>query len=90
VRVKVDRYGRIVLPRNVRDELGLRENDELVLDVREDEIVIRVQRDDLEKRVNDLVEYLKSHSPKPFVAEAEEGEKWVTRKHALEKIGLKE
>jgi len=90
VRVKVDKYGRIFLPKDVRDKLGLHENDELSLEVREDEIVIRVQRDDLEKRVDELVEYLKSHLPKPFVAEAEEGEKWVTRKHALEKIGLKE
>ncbi len=90
MRVKVDKYGRIFLPKDVRDKLGLHENDELSLEVREDEIVIRVQRDDLEKRVDELVEYLKSHLPKPFVAEAEEGEKWVTRKHALEKIGLKE
>ncbi|WP_456329962.1 AbrB/MazE/SpoVT family DNA-binding domain-containing protein [Archaeoglobus sp.] len=90
MRAKVDKYGRILLPKDIRDELGLRENDELTIEVREDEIVIRVLRDNLEKRVDELVEYLRSHSPKPFVAEVEEGEKWVTRKHALEKIGLKE
>ena len=90
VRVKVDKYGRISLPKDIREEFGLRENDELTIEVREDEIVIRAHRGDLEKRVDELVECLRSHSPKPFVAEVEEGEKWVTRKHTLEKIGLRE
>lgn len=88
--VRVDRYGRIVLPKEIREMLNIHENSELTLSVREDEIVIRVQRGDLEKRVDDLIEFLRNNAPKPFVSEVEEDEKWLTRKYGLEKIGLKE
>ncbi len=90
MKVRVDRYGRIVLPKEIRERLGIRENSELTLSVREDEIVIRVQRGDLEKKVDDLIEFLKNNAPKAFISEVEEDEKWLTRKYSLEKIGLKE
>jgi len=90
VKVKVDRYGRIVLPKEVRERLGIHENTELILDVKDDEIVIRVQREDLEKRVDKLIEFLRNNAPKAFVSDVEEDEKWITRKYGLEKIGLKE
>ncbi len=90
MKVKVDRYGRIVLPKEVRERLGIHENTELILDVKDDEIVIRVQREDLEKRVDKLIEFLRNNAPKAFVSDVEEDEKWITRKYGLEKIGLKE
>ena len=90
MKVRVDKYGRIVLPKEIREMLGIRENSELILSVREDEIVLIVQREDLEKKVDDLIEFLKNNAPKAFVSEVEENEKWLTRKYSLEKIGLKE
>lgn len=90
MKVRVDRYGRIVLPKEIREMLGIHENSELTLSVRDDEIVIRVRREDLEKKVDDLIEFLKNNAPKAFVSEVEEDEKWLTRKYSLEKIGLKE
>ena len=90
MKVRVDKYGRIVLPKEIREMLGIHENSELMLNVREDEIVIRVQRGNLEKKVDDLIEFLKNNAPKAFVSEVEEDEKWLTRKYSLEKIGLKE
>ena len=90
MKVRVDRYGRIVLPKEIREMHGIHENSELTLNVREDEIVIRVQRGNLEKKVDDLIEFLKNNAPKAFVSEVEEEEKWLTRKYSLEKIGLKE
>jgi len=90
VKVRVDKYGRIVLPKEIREMLGIHENSELMLNVREDEIVIRVQRGNLEKKVDDLIEFLKNNAPKAFVSEVEEDEKWLTRKYSLEKIGVKE
>ena len=89
MKVRVDRYGRIVLPKEIREKLGIHENSELTLSVREDEIVIRVRREDLEKKVDDLIEFLKNNAPKAFVSEVGEDEKWLTRKYSLEKIGLK-
>lgn len=90
MRVRVDRYGRVVLPKDVRERLGIRENSELSLSVRGDEIVIRAQMGDLEERVNELVEFLRGSAPKPFAAEAEgEGDgKWLAWGYCLEKIGL--
>ncbi|ADC65275.1 transcriptional regulator, AbrB family [Ferroglobus placidus DSM 10642] len=90
MKVRVDRYGRIVLPREIREILSIHENSELTLSVREDEIVIGVYREDLEKKVDDLIEFLKNNAPKAFVSEVEEEDKWITRKYSLEKIGLKE
>ena len=90
MKVKVDKYGRIVIPKEVRERLGIEENSELTLTVRDDEIVIRVQRDDLEKRVDELIEFLKNNAPKPFVAEVEGVEKWLAKEYSLRKIGLKE
>lgn len=38
--VKLDEKGRIVIPRDVRDKLGLKEGDTLTLDVQEDIITL--------------------------------------------------
>ncbi len=84
----MDRYGRIVLPKEIREKLNIHENTELTLDVRDDEIVLRVQRGDLEERVDELIEFLRNNAPKAFVSEVEEEEKWFT--NWLEKIGLRE
>ena len=89
MKVRVDKYGRIVLPKEIREKFGIKENSELTLTVRDDEIVIRVHRGDLEKRVDELIEFLKNNAPKPFVAEVEGDEKWLTKNYGLEKIGLK-
>jgi len=90
VKVRVDRYGRIVLPKGVREELGIHEGSELMLDVRDEEIVIRMHRGDLEKRVDELIEFLRKNAPKAFVSRVEEEGKWLTKEYGLEKIGLKE
>ena len=90
VKIRIDKYGRILLPKEVRERLGIHKNSELILSVGEDEIVIRVQRESLEKKVNDLIEFLRNNAPKAFVFEVEEDEKWLTRRYSLEKIGLRE
>jgi len=90
MKVRVDKYERMVLPKEVRERLGIRENTELTLNVRDDEIVIRVQRENLEKKVDELIEFLKNDAPRTFALEIEEKEKWLIRKYKLEKIGLKE
>ena len=79
VKVRVDRYGRIVIPKEVRDKFGIKENTELTLTVKDDEIVIKIQKDDLEKRVDDSIEFLRNNAPKPFVAEVKGEEKWLKK-----------
>lgn len=39
-------------------------------------------------KVNEPVKYLKNSTPKPFVSEEEEEEKWTTRNYSLKKIGV--
>ena len=90
MKVRVGKYGKIVLPKEVRERFSIRENTELTLNVRDNEIVIRVQRGDLEKKVDELIEFLRNNAPKTFTLEIEEDEKWLIRKYELEKIGLKE
>jgi len=90
VKVRVDKYGRIVLPKEIRERFGISENVELTLNVKDDEIVIRVHRGDLERKVDELIEFLKNNAPRAFVSEVEEDEKWLTRKYSLGKIGLRE
>ena len=93
MKVRVDGYGRIILPKKVREELGIHEGSELMLDIKGEEIVIKIHRGDLDKsldkRVDELVEFLRNNAPKAFVSEVEEEEKWLTKKYGLEKIGLK-
>ncbi|WP_457548814.1 AbrB/MazE/SpoVT family DNA-binding domain-containing protein [Archaeoglobus sp.] len=90
MKVKVDKFGRIVIPKEIRNRLGIHENTELTLTVKDDEIVLKIQRNDLEKRVDELINFLKNNAPKPFVAEVKGEEKWLTKDYSLKKIGLKE
>ena len=93
MKVRVDGDGRIILPKKVREELGIHEGSELMLDIKGEEIVIKIHRGNLDKsldkRVDELIEFLRKKAPKAFVSEVEEEEKWLTKKYGLEKIGLK-
>ncbi|HUP43328.1 MAG TPA: AbrB/MazE/SpoVT family DNA-binding domain-containing protein [Thermoanaerobaculia bacterium] len=42
----LDRFGRIVIPKRVRDDLGLFAGSILLIEEREDRIVLRVQREE--------------------------------------------
>ncbi len=55
--------GQVVIPKEMRDALGLREGSEVIIEVEEDKVVIR--RAKPEYRVESFTEYfVKTHSPK--------------------------
>ena len=87
----LDKFGRILIPKEVRDKLGLKEGTTLQIIVKKGELVIKPHDENLEKRVKDAVNYLKENPPKPFAARGEEADgKWFSKEYSLRKIGLKE
>lgn len=89
-KVKIDRFGRILIPKELRDILGIRENTELEIEVKDEKILIKPVDYSLEKKVKELVDYLKNNAPKPFVSTEEVEDKWYSAEYSLKKIGLKE
>lgn len=41
IEIKLDEFGRILIPKKIRDHLNIRSNDKLLLDLNDDEIVIK-------------------------------------------------
>ncbi|WXG42382.1 MAG: AbrB/MazE/SpoVT family DNA-binding domain-containing protein [Candidatus Freyarchaeum deiterrae] len=85
----LDKSGRVLLPKEIRDKLGLSEGTPLEVTVRGSEIVIRPYDKGLEERVEEAVKFLSENAPRAFVTQ-EEGDKWFSREYCLRKIGLKE
>ena len=75
VRVRVDSKGRVVLPKEFRDALGIREGDELVMMLRGGRVIIEKAEDPL-KVLEEVLEELSFSRELRRVAE-EEGLKEV-------------
>ncbi|MBS7646132.1 MAG: AbrB/MazE/SpoVT family DNA-binding domain-containing protein [Candidatus Bathyarchaeia archaeon] len=87
--VVIDRYGRVLIPKEVRGRLGLKPNTALELIVKGGEIVLRPRSLDLEGRIDELSEYLMREAPEAFVNEPCGGDsKWLSRSYCLRKLGL--
>lgn len=87
--LKVDRFGRVVIPEEIKDKLGLKEGSPLRISTRDSEIVLAVEDPNLDKRVDALTEYLKRETPKPFIRKpSKEDSKWLSRRYCLRKLGL--
>jgi AbrB family looped-hinge helix DNA binding protein len=73
---KVGAKGQVVLPKEMRDRLGIRPGDEVVFDDREDEIVVRRARSKAEI-LDDLVGMLRDpDDPTPLTAAVEAEHRW--------------
>jgi transcriptional pleiotropic regulator of transition state genes len=85
----IDRYGRVLIPKEVRERLGLEPSTVLDLIVRGEEIVLRPRNPSLERKVDELSEYLTREAPEAFVSKPEGGDsKWFSRRYCLKKLGL--
>lgn len=89
-KVRIDKFGRILIPKEIRRSLGIKEETELEIEVKDEKILITLKDRSLEKKVEELMSYLKSNAPKPFVSDEEDGEKWHSAEFSMRKIGLKE
>ena len=86
----MDKFGRILIPKEIRNSLGIGENTELEIEVKDEKILIKPVDYSLEKKVDEVINYLKTSAPKPFVSDVEVEEKWYSAEYSLKKIGLKE
>jgi len=85
----LDRYGRVVIPKEIRSKLGLRAGVILEVVASGDEITLKPRDADLEKRVRELSDYLSREAPKPFGTVLRKGDsKWLSRDYCLKKLGL--
>lgn len=85
----MDAYGRVLVPKGVREKLGLKPGTSLQIIVKGSELVLKIKDVKLEKRVEELAEYLEREAPKPFVSETRKGDsKWLSREYSLRKLGL--
>jgi AbrB family looped-hinge helix DNA binding protein len=86
---EIDRYGRILIPKHVRDRLGLGEKTSMEVTIRGQEVVLRPINRDLEGEVQRLGDFLREKAPRAFVNRPkEEDSKWLSREYCLRKIGL--
>jgi len=86
---ELDRYGRVLIPREVRERLGLKPKTPLEVTVRGREVVLRVKDVDLDREVERLAAFLEREAPEPFVNEPSKGDsKWLSRDYCLRKLGL--
>jgi len=87
--VTIDKYGRVLIPKEVREKMGLKPGTTLDLIVRNNEIVLRPRDINLEKRVKELAKFLDQETPKAFTSPIYEGDsKWLSREYCLRKLGL--
>ena len=89
-KVKMDKFGRILIPKEIRNSLRIGENTELEIEIKDEKILIKPVDYSLEKKVDEVINYLKTSAPKPFVTDEEVEEKWYSAEYSLKKIGLKE
>jgi len=85
----VDKYGRVLIPKKIRDSLGLEPNSSLVLTIRGDELILKPVRPDLHRQLSELREFLSRELPSAFVTRpSEEDSKWMSKSYCLRKLGL--
>jgi len=89
-KVKMDKFGRILIPKEIRKKLGIAGEMELEIEVKGEKILIKPTDFNLEKGVDEAISYLKNNAPKPFVSFEEGGEKWYSKEYSLRKMGLRE
>jgi len=89
-KVKIDKFGRILIPKEIRKKLGIAGEMELEIEVKDEKILIKPTDFNLEKRVDEAISYLKNNAPKPFVSFEEGEEKWYSKEYSLRKMGLRE
>ena len=86
---EIDEYGRVLIPKEVRARANLKKRTKLTVSVKGSEIILTPSRVELQEKITELLEYLTSNSPKPFVQETRiDDSKWLSREYCLRKLGL--
>lgn len=85
---KMDKFGRVLIPKKIREKAGLGEGEDVEILRKGSKVIIRPKNEEVEKKVDDLADYLDRNLPEPFSTEPPEGEsKWMSKKHGMKKLG---
>ncbi|MBS7623266.1 AbrB/MazE/SpoVT family DNA-binding domain-containing protein [Candidatus Bathyarchaeota archaeon] len=88
-KLKVDRQGRLILPSNLRERLGLRKDGGKV-SARLDgsRIILEPVSEDVEGAVEEWRNTVTTLHAEPFTEAAEQSWKWMSLEYARRKLGL--
>jgi len=86
--VKVDRWGRLVLPQDVRRAVGIKGAEELLCRVVGDKIILEKFSPESISTVLDELEEI-APSLELDAEETEEGDKYIDEEYALRKLGIR-
>ncbi|MCS7384807.1 MAG: division/cell wall cluster transcriptional repressor MraZ [archaeon GB-1867-097] len=87
--VNVDKQGRMVIPASLRKLLGISKGGKATIRYRNGRLELMPINVDLKRRVEKWVEVAVKTNPKPFSEEIEESWKWIDRKYAERKLGIR-
>lgn len=86
---KVDKSGRVLIPKKIREKTGLRGGEDVEILRKGSKVIIQPKNEEVEKKVDELTDYLDRNLPKPFSTEPPEREsKWTSKKHGMKKLGV--
>lgn len=87
---KVDKYGRVLIPKEIRRGAGLEEGEDIEILRKGSRIMIQKKSENVAKKVEELEDYLRRNLPEPFSTEPTEREsKWMSKGHGLKKLGVR-
>lgn len=87
--IRIDRYGRVLIPKEVRGRLGLRQGSSLEITVRGNEVILRRVDTELNQHVEEWVKFIDQSAPTPFLKQIRGGDsKWLSREYCMRKLGL--
>ena len=86
--VAIDRQGRLVLPSNVREVLGLKEGGNVSIRLDGSRVILEPVSKDLERKVQEWADLALGLRVEAFTEEPRESWKWMSREYARRKLGL--
>jgi AbrB family looped-hinge helix DNA binding protein len=86
--IKVDKQGRLVLPSNIREALGLENGGHVTVRLDGRRLVLEPEPVDVKKRVQDWMKDALETRVEALAEERGESWKWMSREYAGKKLGL--
>jgi len=85
--VKIDRQGRLVIPSKVRKILGLKPNAELLLEIRNNTIILEPINKDMEKTIDEWYKKMVKLSIESRGIEIKK-DPWMSEEYVKRKLGI--
>lgn len=86
--VNIDKQGRLVVPANLRETLGIKEGGQVTIRLDGKKIVIEPISEDLDRQVREWAAEAMNQSTPINVEDSQETWKWMSSEFARKKLGL--